>query len=212
MIDLPMNAEVQCSDGLAGHSTHVVVNPISKHITHLVVKGNWPFNQEYMVPIEQVDETAPGWIRLKCSNDDLQDMQAFVSEEYIPTRIPDFDSWQESYVAWPMVLPAPGYSDFVHTVVAVQHDNMPEGELSLHRGAKVEATDGYLGLVDELLVNSHNMHVTHLILRERHILKRREVAIPVSQIDHVDEERVYLKLDKKTVEELPTVPVQRWTM
>jgi len=65
-------------------------------------------------------------------------------------------------------------------------------------------------LVDELLINSNNKQATHLVLRERHIFNNREITIPVSQIDHVNEDTIYLKLDRQSVEELPTTPIQRW--
>ncbi len=94
------------------------------------------------------------------------------------------------------------------TYIPVKHQNIPGYEQAVRRGAQVEATDGPVGQVDELLVNSHNMQVTHLVLSERHIFEHREITVPVSQIDHVDDDTVYLKLDKKSVEELPTVPVQ----
>jgi hypothetical protein len=42
----------------------------------------------------------------------------------------------------------------------------------VRRGARVEATDGYVGQVDELLINSNNMQVTHLVLLERHIFQK----------------------------------------
>jgi hypothetical protein len=164
------------------------------------------------VPIDQVEATDPRVISLKCSLDALEKMEPFVLEEYLNTKVPDYERWQDGYVAWPVVLPAAGYSEYVNTFIPVEHENTPPGEVSVHRGAKVEATDGPVGQVDELLINSNNMHITHLILRERHVLKQREVAIPVSQIDHGDEDTLYLKLDKKSVEELPTVPVQRWAM
>jgi hypothetical protein len=41
-------------------------------------------------------------------------------------------------------------------------------------------------------------------------LTRREITIPVSQIDRVHEDVVYLKLDRQSVEQLPTTPIQRW--
>ena len=212
MIDIPVNAQVRCSDGLAGHCSHVIVNPITRQITHLVVKSYRPPVSEYMVHLDQVEHTSPRLIILKCSGDDLEKMERFVLEEYLNTKVPDYERWRDGYLAWPMVLPAAGYYQYVNAFVAVEYENTPSGELSVHRGARVEATDGPLGQVDELLINSNNMHVTHLILRERHVLKHREVAIPVSQIDHADEDTVYLKLDKKSVEELPTIPVQRWAM
>jgi hypothetical protein len=214
MIDIPVNAEIECSDGRAGRCTCVIVNPITKLITHLVVKSNWPSNNEFMVAVDQIKETTPDLILLKCSRDDLKQMEPFESEEYIRTKIPDYENWQDAYYTWPMVLPAAGYGIAeVDTYIQVKQENTPQGETAFHRGAKVEATDGQVGQVDELLVNSKNMQVTHLILRERHIFnKKREVTIPVSQIDHANEGTVYLKLDRKSVEELPTVPVQRWSM
>jgi hypothetical protein len=202
MIDIPVKAEVHCSDGGAWHSTYVIVNPINHLITHLVVKRDWPPFQEHVVPVDQVEETTPNLIKLKCTQDDLEKMEPFEYEEYIRTKLSDFVRRRDDYLIWPYVVHPPGFVS----------ENTPPGELAVHRGAKVEATDGPLGQVDELLINSNNMHVTHLIMRERHVLKQREVAIPVSQIGHVEEDRVYLKLDKKSVEELPTVPVQRWSL
>jgi uncharacterized membrane protein/sporulation protein YlmC with PRC-barrel domain len=94
----------------------------------------------------------------------------------------------------------------------VKRQNIALGEVAVRRGARVEATDGYVGLVDELLINSNNQQVTHLVLLERHIFKNREITIPVSQIDRVYEDTVYLKLDRQSVEQLPTTPIQRWSL
>jgi hypothetical protein len=55
------------------------------------------------------------------------------------------------------------------------------------------------------------MQVTHLVLLVRHIFEGREIIIPVSQIDRIEEGTIYLKLDRQSVEALPTTPVQRWT-
>jgi len=214
MIDIPVKAEIECSDGLSGRCTCVIVNPVTKLVTHLVVKSFLPPMNETMVPVEQVEKTDPHRITLKCSRDELKKMEPFLSEEYIQTKVPEYEKiWEDGYLFWPYILPEVGDGlDEVDTYVAIEHENTPLGELGIHRGAKVEATDGPLGQIDELLINSTNMQVTHLIMRERHILKNREVAIPVSQIDHVNEDVVYLKIDKKSVEELPTVPVQRWSL
>ena len=62
------------------------------------------------------------------------------------------------------------------------------------------------------MVNSKNMHVTHLVLQEKHPKSQRDEVIPVSQIDRVEINLVHLYLDKKGVEELPTIPVQRWSL
>ena len=207
MIDLPMNAEVHCLDGLAGRSTYVIGNPINKKITHLVVKSFRPPFHEVLVPLDQVEETTDDRIKLKCSRDELNKMEAFEYEIYVRTEKPGYLSWP--YVSSGVVNMFP--ADAVANYTSVKRQNLPQGELALQRGARVEATDGYVGQVDELLVNAKDMQVTHLVLLERHILQKREITIPVSQIDHVLDNTIYLKLDQQSVEALPTTPVQRWT-
>jgi uncharacterized membrane protein/sporulation protein YlmC with PRC-barrel domain len=131
-------------------------------------------------------------------------MEPFEYEEYIRTEIP-------AYLSWPYALPMGLYPEVaVKKYIPVKHQNIALGEVAVRRGARVEATDGYIGLVDELLINSNNMQITHLVLLERHILSKREITIPVSQIDRVDEDTVYLKLDRQSVEMLPTTPIQCW--
>ena len=203
MIDLPTKAEVHCSDGVVGISTYIIVNPINHQMTHLVVKKLLPPSTEVLVPVDQVEETTPDMIRLKCSRNDVGMMKPFEVEEYIRTKMPD-------YLNWPYVLPVGFYPEVAVKYMPVKHQNIAMGEVAVRRGAQVEATDGYVGLVDELLINSNNMQVTHLVLRERHIFKNREITIPVSQINRVDEHTVYLKLDRQSVEQLPTTPTQRW--
>ena len=208
MIDLPMNAEVDCSDGIAGRSTYVIGNPINNKITHLVVKSYWPPFREYLVPVDQVEGTMDSRIKLKYSRADFKQMEAFEYKEYIPTELPGYLLWPD-----PHDVPAiNGYSlEPVPTFVLVNRQNIPEDELALRRHARVEATDGYVGQVDELLINSKDMQVTHLVLLERHIFEKREITVPISQIDRINEGTVYLKLDRQSVEALPTAPIQRWT-
>ena len=205
MIDLPTQAEVHCSDGIAGRSTYVIGNPSNNEITHLVVKSYRPPFQDYLVPVDQVKETTDNQIQLKCTRDDLTRMEPFESEEYIQTALPGYLQWRD--------VPAiPGWTtQVVTTFIPVKHRNIPQGKVALQRGARVEATDGYVGQVDELLINSNTMQVAHLVLLERHIFQRREITIPISQIDHIDEGTIYLKLDRRSVEELSTTPVQRWS-
>ena len=206
MIDLPINAEVYCSNGPAGRSTHVIGNPINREITHLVVKSYLPPFHEVLVPVDQVEETTDDRIKLKCSRDELMKMESFEVEEYRRTEIP-------GYLYWSHVIPGTGYlySENVETHILVKHRNIREDEVAVQRGARVEATDGYVGQVDELLINSNNLQLTHLVLLERHIFQKREITIPVSQIDHVSENTIYLKLDRQSIEALPTTPLQRWT-
>ena len=66
---------------------------------------------------------------------------------------------------------------------------------------------GLWGGRNEFLVNPTNGHITHLILREGHLWGQKDVTIPVSQIQRIEEDAVYLKLDKRHVAALPAIPV-----
>ena len=64
--------------------------------------------------------------------------------------------------------------------------------------------------VDEFLVDLADGHITHLVLREGHLWGQKDVTIPVSEIQRIEKDTVYLRLDKHDVEKLPGIPVKRW--
>jgi hypothetical protein len=206
MMDLPMNANVHCADGHGGHSTYVIVNPVDQQVTHLVVKEHKPPFIERLVPIDQVVETTSNLIRLRCTQDELEKMEPFIETEYLVANIPNYEVLRGIYRVWPFVVPEET------RYIPLEHEHIPPGELAVHRGAWVEATDGRVGQVDEFLVDPKNGHITHLVLREGHLWGRKDVVIPVSAIVRSEEDAVYLGLDKRSIEALPTIPVRRLAM
>jgi sporulation protein YlmC with PRC-barrel domain len=72
----------------------------------------------------------------------------------------------------------------------------------------VEATDGKIGKVEGFMVNPENSHITHLVLEKGHLWGNHDVAIPIDSIDVYDGQVVTLKLDKKTVNDLPRLTVK----
>jgi len=51
--------------------------------------------------------------------------------------------------------------------------------------------------------------VTHVILEQGHLWGTRDVVIPISQVDKVDNDRVTLALTRDEVGQLPEVHVRR---
>jgi PRC-barrel domain len=93
--------------------------------------------------------------------------------------------------------------------VPEETQQIPPGELAVRRGTRLEATDGYVGHVDEFVVNPVNGHITHLVMREGHLWGQKDVIIPLSAMGDTREDTVFLKLDKHQIESLPTFPLQR---
>jgi hypothetical protein len=211
-MDIPVGADVQCTDGLCGRCTYVLVNPVQKEITHLVVKEEESPHAERVVPIAAVNETTPDMILLRYSTEELGNLDPFIEDEYIREDLPDPDSTAVgfgtgaggSYMVWPYATPT-------HSVtVRVETKHIPLGELAIRRGAHVEASDGRVGRVDEFLVDPCCEHVTHLVMREGHLWGQKDISIPVAEIDRMEKDIVYLKLSKREIEALPTVPAHRW--
>jgi sporulation protein YlmC with PRC-barrel domain len=201
-MDIPVKAEVLCADGPCGSSTYVIINPTTLKVTHLVVKEKGFPSIERLVPLDQVAETQPHEIRLRCSRHELAAMAPFIETEFLPGAGTYIPYGADEYMLWPYVVPE-------GMVVPLEHQRIPPNELAVHRGAKVKASDGHVGVVDEFLVDPMNGHITHLVLREGHLWGKKDVTIPVSQIDRIEENTVHLKLDKHNIEALPAIPVRR---
>jgi SAM-dependent methyltransferase len=203
-MDIPVKAEIQCEDGPGGQATSVILHPISRRVTHIVVREkNFP-HTERLVPVDLVVDSNPHQIRLACTGDDLLAMEPFIETEFIPGVEPFAAYSLEEYRLWPYVLP----DQDLGTVL--EHEHIPPGELAVRRGTRVQATDGQVGHVDEFLLDPANMHITHLVLREGHLWGQKDVAIPVSEIGRLEGDIVYLKLDKHGVGRLPGIPLRRW--
>jgi sporulation protein YlmC with PRC-barrel domain len=203
-MDIPVNAEVKCADGPAGRSIVLIVDPITRQVTHIVVRQKGGLHMERLVPVELVTESTPQKIQLRCTTQELNRMELFVDVEFIPSEYPYTAYEAEDQVFWPYVQAEED------VMVPVETERIPPGELAIHRGAHVQATDGRVGKVDEFLVDLSDGHITHLVLREGHLWGQKDVTIPVSEIQRIEEDTVYLKLNKHSIEKLPGIPVKRW--
>ena len=194
-MDLPLNAKVYCLDGLCGQSKELVMDRNTEEVTHLVLKRNHFSQDEILVPVELVVETTPHLIRLRCTKDKLAELEPFLKTEVVERTIPQ-------YVPDPYLMPIE-----VPEIewVTVKREAIPPGEVAVRRGARVEATDGHVGHLDEFLVDPATERVTHLVLRVGHLWGQRDLTIPVSEIDRLEENTVHLKLDKRQIEALQSI-------
>ena len=202
-MDIPINVEVLCAGKECGRSTSLIINPVNERVTHLVVTEKVFPNIERLVPVDKILTSSPNSIQLRCTPSDLSDMETFEETDFIEAGQMEASlPFDEPYEVWP-------YAMYETLPMALEHEHIPAGEVVIRRGTPVEATDGAVGKVDEFLVDPENDNISHLVLREGHLWGKKDVTIPVSEINKITDEAVYLKLDKNTIETLPTVPVRR---
>ena len=200
MIDMPLDARVECADGLCGSSTYVVIEPTTQQVTHIVVKETRPPHAERLVSVDQIAETGPDVIRLLCSREGLARQDSFVETRFARTEIPRYRDIPLD--DWPFAVPRDVWTS------PVKYRRIPEGELVVHRGAHVKAVDGRAGRVHEFLVDPVTKRITHLVLRKGHLWHREDVTVPASEIDQIAEDEVNLKLDKHEIAASPVMSGQ----
>ncbi|HSR31232.1 MAG TPA: PRC-barrel domain-containing protein [Anaerolineae bacterium] len=202
-MEIPLNVEVHCTDGRCGRSTHIILNPATEQITHIVVREKQQSRIERLVPVVLLRQTAAEVILLDCTLEEFSTLAPFHQTEFVYGDLPHHATDPSLTLLWPYVVPA-------KRIVDKSIRSIPPGELVIRRGARVRATDGRVGRVDEFLVDPETGNITHLCLRKDHIWGDKVVYIPVSEIGEIEEKVVRLKADKESIASLPTFPVKRW--
>ncbi len=201
-MEFPLNVSVHCSDGLCGRSTHIILNPVTEQVSHIVVKASKSPNIERLISIKLIANTAAEVILLNCTKEEFAKLEAFNEPEFLYANVPQHASDPNLTMLWPYVVP-------VKRIIDDKIRRIPPGELAVRRGTRVRATDGFVGTVDELLVGPMSGNITHLVLRESHLWQDRDITIPLSYIERIEEKVVYLNINKETIASMPSVPVKR---
>ncbi len=205
MTNMKLGSSVHCSDGDCGTVTNVVLNPVTKKVSHIVVQGaKLPRNPTRLVPISKVESASEKGIFLNCSLNWLGRMPFFEERRYIAEPACGL-----RYYYFPHDYLADDYFFDDTLFHAIKVTTVPAGEMVLSVGMEVEATDGKIGTVDDLVLNSNTGEITHFRMREGHAWGEREVTIPAAAAKSSLGNVIYLKIDKKTVGQLPSVPIKR---
>jgi hypothetical protein len=197
MKDIPLKADVLCSDGQAGKTSAILVNPVRREVTHVIVESMKYL--DYLVPLEKVTATTPDTVQLDCTIEEMHRMRSFTETHYV----------HDDYYDDPMYQGGQYMSPYATPMGPIEEEKVPLGKLAVHRGAKVYATDGHIGVLEEFVVEPESSHITHIVLSKGHLWGKRDVAIPVSVVDHGEYDKLYLNIEKKAVKDLPGVSIQR---
>ncbi len=199
-MEIDINTVVECEDSCCGTVTNIIINPVSQTIAYLAIKEKTASGDEVLVPINMIGPIIPEHIHLNCKADELKRFPRFIEQNFIKMDVPD--RRMTGYLMLPYVLPK-------NLMIPIGHKRIPEGALAVRRGACVQATDGEAGRVDEFLVDPANGQITHLVMRQGHVIGKKEVSIPLNAIERMDEQNIYLSLDKTGLKSLPYIPIWR---
>ena len=216
---LELGSPVSCTDGPFGELADVVIDPIARRVTHLVVAPDHQHGLARLVPIDLATaaNNADTAVSLDCTLEHARQLPSVEEFAYLrlgefPANDPDWDVGIENVLA----LPYYGYAGLGEPPidydpnVSMTYDRVPKGEIEIRRASEVLSADGHrLGHVDGFLVDTDDQ-ITHVVLERGHLWGRRDVTIPIGAVTQVKTDSVTVRLTKDEVAALPSVPVRRW--
>lgn len=193
-----LNAELHCTDGAGGNARGLVLNPATKVATHLVIDPKGHGHDEYLLPLDMVTESNAKRIVVRCSRAELDQLAPFT--RLLAVQDKGLDAMDAQALMGSEFQGGAGFQDFSFAGAGssemVEVEAIPESELAVRHGIPVEATDGAVGEVDGFSIDPASGQITHLVLREGHLFSKKDVEIPVSEIDRIGEAAVHLNIPK----------------
>ena len=204
---ISVGSKVICTDDPWGIVTSVIVDPESHNLTHIaVVEKSILHGEERLIPVERVIKTTRDEVYLDCTTEAISQMEPFTRTHYLEVdRGVEGYGYVQPYItdhAGLMMTPELNY-------VQIQDQLVPEGKVVIQRGMQVEALDGPVGQVGEMLIDGPSKQITHFLLMKGHGWGKKEVAIAVSMIDRIEGNTIHLKIEKTKIDELPSLPIKR---
>ena len=190
---LKIGADASCSDGDCGEVSRVVFDPVARVVTHLVVEPRQPLGIGRLVPLDLVDVRRDE-ILLRCTVSEFEKLAPAEEKQYVPgTILPGYG-------------PAQALGPIQNVSQVVAYDAVPSGEIAMRRGDQVHATDGDIGEVQGVVTDPRDNHLTHVLLQEGRVWRRKEVAVPIGVVIGVDD-GIRLSISKQEVKDLPAADV-----
>jgi hypothetical protein len=190
-----MGTRVMGADGSCGRLHRVVIDPTSKALRHLVIGRDE--HSARLVPVHLVDMAGADGVKLLCTTTEFDHLEPAESTEIVDIPVTG--------------APGPGgalgsYSP-KHRTETVTYDRVPTGEVQIRREDRLHAADGDIGHMAGLVVDQED-RITHVLLSERRLWGKREIAIPIRHV--VDAAfGVQVDLTKGQVKNLPAVDLAR---
>jgi hypothetical protein len=194
-----IGADARCTDGDCGAVIRVVVNPVVREVTHIVVEPKHRVGLGRLVPLTLVKSSGDE-VELDCTLGEFEQLDLAEETHFLPGDglFPGYTSSE--------VFALPYYGLGVGNISPpVTVDALPVGDVGVRRGESVHATDGHIGHVQGLVIEPLHHHVTHFLLQEGHLWGRKDVAIPIGAVTGIDDDGIQLSVTKQEVEDLAPV-------
>ena len=205
MYELPLDAKVTCTDGHGGEVVAVTFSPEGKVISHIVVEDS--SGSQRLVPLDVAVKSSHNEIWLDCTEVELKEMPLFLVTEFVERAAQQSGDWAEEEGEWEDGVDISSFEMSMEAYgMPVEVERVPEGEVTFHRSVEIEATDSHVGNAGALIIEPESGQISHIVLHKGHLWGKKDIMVPLSAVDRIDYDSVYLNVDKNAAENFPEVP------
>ena len=213
-MDLTLNSTIIGSDGSEFGLDDVVIDPLSRTVTHVVLTHRRGHNTQRLVPAADLDIGADR-ARVSCNEASFGDYPMVQEWDYVrfgefPVAEPGWATGIEHVygTAYYGADFANGWDDDQYTL---GWHRIPAGEVEIRRRSTVRGSDGReVGTVEGFVCDDTH-HVTHLVLEHGRFFGHRDITIPIGQVARLENDEVHLEMGEDEIRELPSVVVHPWS-
>ncbi|MGD2026922.1 MAG: PRC-barrel domain-containing protein [Anaerolineales bacterium] len=199
-----------------GELKHVVIDPGTDEITHLVAEKGFLMPEDKLIPVSLVMEATDERIKLFAFKGSFEDFDDFIEIEYVrsekirPDMIAKDEDDEDEFV--PLIAYPPagaggmGYTPMIYYPEEHKREsikNIPAGTQDISEGTEVVGLEGErVGNIEEMIVEPQSDQVTHFVI-SKGILFTEDKLIPSNWVKRYDDDQVKLLVDSNIVEQLP---------
>jgi osmotically-inducible protein OsmY/sporulation protein YlmC with PRC-barrel domain len=198
-----IGAPVFAQDGRTGHLRAVVVDPHSRHVTHLIIHRGFLLDEDRIVPVELVERATPEGIFLHLTSQELARQPLYQEERFVGPP-PGWEPLPGYSVADVLLWGSPygGVTPPIQPVVEYTiRQGIPEHTIVLERSTEVRTRDQATGEIDHLLVDPIRQELTHLVVRFED-QPQQPLIVPFDWVEDLGDGYVLLKYTREDLRQL----------
>ena len=218
---IDLDTPVSCADGACGVVADVIIDPVSRRLTHFVLEPKDDRSGARLIPVDAscaaagTEGVALDWTIADVGRCKPIHEAAYLRMGEVVSSGPDWS------VGIQEMFSLPEYGNLgpeaLGVGMALEHDQhvavsyhrVPPDEIEIRRASPVTSSDGHhLGHVVGFVIDAQQ-RITELILGHGHLWTKRRVAIPASAIERCENDELTLSLTADEVGELKPLPAHR---
>lgn len=195
-----------------GRIERVVLDPVTKEVTHVVIRQGFLFTEDKLLPIEMLMSASEDRAVLRQDVGDLDDLPKFEETHFVSPSLdekdyPIYGTGRADPLYWypPLGLASYHGGPVIPPVEVMERteQNIPENTVAIKDGANVySADDKHVGDVERVFMDSRSDRATHIVISQGLFFKERKL-VPTAWLRIIGENEVHLSVDSDFVERLP---------